>query len=177
MAMQYCLIETALGTFGLGWTEDGVARLALPDENGERLEKKMRHGGATPGAPPDDIAEIGERIAAYAEGAHDDFRDVTLDLRGIATFRRSAYIAARRVGYGLTTTYGEIASQIGDFSQARAVGAAMADNPIPLIIPCHRVLAVSGTGGFSAPGGVETKLRMLGLEQATNPKGQWSFNF
>jgi methylated-DNA-[protein]-cysteine S-methyltransferase len=177
MAMHYCLIETALGTFGLGWTEDGVARTALPDDNPERLEKKMRQGGATSAEPPDDIAAVAERIAGYAEGARDDFRDVTLDLRGIPTFRRAAYVAARRVGYGLTTTYGEIANQIGDLSQARAVGSAMAENPMPLIIPCHRVLGVSGIGGFSAPGGVDTKLAMLALEHATTPKGQWSFNF
>jgi methylated-DNA-[protein]-cysteine S-methyltransferase len=177
MAMTFCLIETKLGTFGLGWTADGIARTALPDENVERTEKRMRQGGATPGEPPEDVAAVAERIVGYAEGARDDFRDVSLDLSGIPTFRRSAYVAARRVGYGLTTTYGEIANKIGDLSQARAVGSAMAENPIPLIIPCHRVLAVAGTGGFSAPGGVDTKLRLLALENATTPKGQWSFNF
>lgn len=178
MAMKYCLIDTALGSFGLGWTEDGIARLALPDDDLDRLEKRMAQGGAVPDdEPPEDVAAVAERIFNYAEGARDDFRDVSLDLRGIPTFKRSAYVAARQVGYGLTTTYGEIANKIGDLSQARAVGSAMAENPIPLIIPCHRVLAIRGTGGFSAPGGVETKLKMLALEKASTPMGQWSFNF
>ena len=79
---------------------------------------------------------------------------------------RQIYAAARRVGWGETTTYGALAKEIGDgWEIARDVGQAMAKNPVPLIIPCHRVLAAGGkVGGFSAPGGAATKVKMLALE-------------
>ena len=92
---------------------------------------------------------------------------MTLDLTGQDDFYREIYAAARRISYGETTTYGTLAKAIGrtDWEAAREVGQAMAKNPVALIIPCHRVLAAGGKiGGFSAPGGAETKAKMLELE-------------
>ena len=93
-------------------------------------------------------------------------------------FHRRCYDDIRQVRWGCTTSYGEIARRLGDVQLSRAVGQAMGANPIPLILPCHRVLAAAGrAGGFSAPGGVATKMKMLAMEQAAAPGGQYAFGF
>jgi methylated-DNA-[protein]-cysteine S-methyltransferase len=98
-------------------------------------------------------------------GERIDFSAIMLDLAGVGPFHRGIYEALRRVGWGETTTYGALARQIGDPGASRAVGQAMGRNPIPVIIPCHRVLASGGKpGGFSAFGGAVTKQRLLALE-------------
>src|SRR5690606_21734101 len=107
-----------------------------------------------------------------------DFGAVPLDLAAIPEFNRQAYAELLKVGYGETTTYGAIARTLGDLALARAVGQAMGANPIPLLIPCHRVLGADGrSGGFSSPGGVSAKMRMLALEHAASPTGQYAFGF
>ena len=90
-----------------------------------------------------------------------------LDERGIDPFRRRVYAATRAVQPGTIATYGQVARAIGEPDAARDVGAALARNPTPVIVPCHRVVAANGAlHGFSAPGGIETKRRMLQLEGA-----------
>ncbi|MBN8510842.1 MAG: MGMT family protein, partial [Burkholderiales bacterium] len=106
-------------------------------------------------------------IRALFEGRGDDLRDVGLDLDGIAPFEQRVYAAARTIGPGRTTTYGELAARLGDPTLARAVGQALARNRFAPVVPCHRVLAAGGrAGGFSAPGGLATKLRLLQIERA-----------
>ena len=173
--MQFCLVDTAIGTFGLGWTAAGLSRVALPGVDAADAEARMRRAGGLPAEPWRDIAVLEERIVAYAEGEADDFRDIRLDLGDVPDFNLRCYDDIRRLGWGETTTYGAIARRLGDVSLSRAVGAAMGANPIPLVIPCHRVLAANGrSGGFSAPGGVTSKMRLLALEQAAAPDGQLS---
>jgi methylated-DNA-[protein]-cysteine S-methyltransferase len=117
-------------------------------------------------------------IRRYAEGERIDFSGVPLDLDGIPEFNRQAYAELLKVGYGETTTYGAIARTLGDVALSRAVGQAMGANPIPLIIPCHRVLGAGDKAvGFSSPGGVGAKMRMLALEHAASPTGQYAFGF
>ena len=176
--MHYCLVDTAIGTFGLGWTEAGIVRVALPGATAADAERRMQKFGGIPDEPRRSIADIEERIVAYADGEPDAFQDVPLDLGNVPEFNRRCYDDIRALGWGETTTYGAIARRLGDVALSRAVGAAMGANPIPLIVPCHRVLASDGrSGGFSAPGGVEAKLRMLALEHATSPTGQFSLGF
>lgn len=104
-------------------------------------------------------------IAAYGEGEEIDFSATILDLAGVPDFHRAVYADILNIGWGQATTYGEIAMRLGDLKLSRAVGQAMGRNPIPLIVPCHRVLASGGRpGGFSAPGGTASKLKMLALE-------------
>lgn len=99
-----------------------------------------------------------------------------IDDREIPDFNRRVYAIARQIPPGRTMTYGEIAQRLGDKALARAVGQAMGENPTPIVMPCHRVLAASGkTGGFSAPGGVATKLRLLTIERA-QPGGPTLFD-
>jgi methylated-DNA-[protein]-cysteine S-methyltransferase len=105
-------------------------------------------------------------VQRYFEGEATDFSGVELDLGDQEPFFQQVYAAAQRVGWGSTTTYGALTKELGAGPEAaRDVGQAMAKNPVPLIIPCHRVLAAGGKiGGFSAPGGSATKIRMLALE-------------
>jgi len=176
--MRYCLIDTALGTFGLAWTDAGVARVALPGRDRAKTEIWISREPAEPGFPDGRFAALPDMIRRYAEGEKVDFTGVPLDLAEVPEFNRQAYAELLKIGYGETTTYGAIARTLGDVTLSRAVGQAMGANPVPLIIPCHRVLGADGkAGGFSSPGGVSAKMRMLALEHAASPTGQYAFGF
>ena len=165
---NYCVFETAAGFCGIAWSDAGITRFVLPSGTAQATEHTLRRrvAEAQPGTPPAHIMAAIDAAQRYFNGEQIDFSDLQLDLRGQADFFRQTYAAARRVGWGQTTTYGALAKQLGAGPEvARSVGQAMARNPVPLIIPCHRVLAAGGKlGGFSAPGGSATKQRMLGLE-------------
>ncbi len=107
------------------------------------------------------------RLQAYASGSVVDFRDIKVDLSGLSPFRRRVAEHCRRIPYGQILTYGQLAAKAGSSGAARAVGNCMAANRIPLIIPCHRVVLAGGRiGAFSAPGGSNTKRRLLAIEAA-----------
>jgi methylated-DNA-[protein]-cysteine S-methyltransferase len=167
-ADSYAVFETALGFCGIAWSADGVTRFQLPTKSADATERLLlrRMSGGKAAEPPSDIVGVIETVRRYFEGGEVDFSDLTLDLDGQDDLFRQIYAAARRLQWGHTTTYGALAKEIGaDPRLARDVGQAMAKNPIPLIIPCHRVLAAGGkVGGFSAPGGAASKVRMLELE-------------
>ncbi|KRA45651.1 methylated-DNA--[protein]-cysteine S-methyltransferase [Devosia sp. Root635] len=178
--METMVFDTALGEFGIGWTDAGLARVQLPGLDRAALLQRINRGGAEAGEPTRAIEDLVNRIEDYAEGEAVDFSVVPLDLSGVPDFNRRAYDLLLRIGWGETTTYGALARELGDVALSRAVGAAMGANPIPLVIPCHRVLASDGRpGGFSAPGGAESKLRMLELEGVSvgTPAGQMTFGF
>ena len=172
--MHHAYLETALGDIGLGWTDRGLARLALPGANLPNLLSRWGH----PAEPPAMLHPLIERILAYARGDQVEFDDIELDMGIVPEFHRLCYADIRLLKWGQTTTYGAIARRLGDGNQSRAVGQAMGANPIPLIVPCHRVLGADGkAGGFSGPGGVPFKMRMLEIEQAASPQGQLAFGF
>jgi methylated-DNA-[protein]-cysteine S-methyltransferase len=166
--LRYQVFETAMGYCAIAWSETGVARFQLPVKSAEAADRLMRRraAGAEPGALPQDIAAVVAAAKRYFHGEETDFSQVKLDLAGGDAFFAWIYAALRQVGWGRTTTYGALATEVGAGREAaRDVGEAMARNPAPLIIPCHRVLAAGGKiGGFSAPGGSTTKIRMLELE-------------
>lgn len=177
-AMETMIFDTALGEFGIGWTEAGLARVQLPGLDHGALGQRIN--GARAGEPTLVIEALINQIEDYAEGDIVDFSAVPLDLSGVPDFNRRAYNLLLQFGWGQTTTYGGLARQLGGVGLSRAVGAAMGANPMPLVIPCHRVLASDGKpGGFSAPGGAESKLRMLALEGVVvgAPAGQMAFGF
>ncbi len=155
--------DTALGTCGVRWSELGIVAVAMP-----RAGERERSG------PPADAARlppaIGEAVAgivALLDGEPRDLRSVALDLRSVDSFARRVYAATREIRPGSTASYGQIAAAIGAPGEARAVGAALARNPVPIVVPCHRVLAADGAlNGFSAPGGIATKRLMLEIEGA-----------
>jgi methylated-DNA-[protein]-cysteine S-methyltransferase len=167
-AQHYHVFDTAMGFCAIAWSDAGVVRFQLPVKSAEAADRLIRRraDGAEPGAPPEDVAAIVAAAKRYFDGEETDFSHVRLDLDGEDAFFSQIYSALRRVGWGRTTTYGALAKEIGAGREAaRDVGEAMARNPAPLIIPCHRVLAAGGKiGGFSAPGGSTTKIRMLALE-------------
>ena len=164
----YYLFETAAGFCAIAWGERGITRFHLPTSTAAATERSLlrRLIDAEPGTPPADVIAVVEAAKRYFAGEKVDFSKVSLDLDGQDEFFRKIYAAARRLGWGQTTTYGSLAQQVGAGPEAaRDVGQAMARNPVPLIIPCHRVLAAGGKlGGFSAPGGSMTKQRMLEME-------------
>lgn len=165
---RYQVFETAGGFCAIAWSGTGIARFQLPAASADATERNLRRRlpNAAPGTPPPDVARVVEAARRYFAGERIDFSDVPLDLAGQDEFFQRIYAALRRVGWGRTTTYGSLAKELGAGPEAaRDVGQAMASNPVPLIIPCHRVLAAGGkVGGFSAPGGSTAKLRMLELE-------------
>ncbi|HEX3666133.1 MAG TPA: methylated-DNA--[protein]-cysteine S-methyltransferase [Rhizomicrobium sp.] len=182
MQAFYFVFETALGFAGVAWNDVGIMRFQLPSAGGEATGRNLlrRLPGAEAAMPPAGIAQTVEMATRYFAGERVDFSDATLDLAGQDDLFRDIYAAARRIGYGETTTYGQLAKAIGrtDWEAARAVGQAMAKNPVALIIPCHRVLAAGGKlGGFSAPGGAATKTKMLALEGVAPNPGQRSLGF
>src|SRR5690606_34493635 len=162
------IFDTALGEFGIGWTDAGVARVQLPGAERAEMLERINRGGAQSGRPHRTIEAVINQIEDYADGAPVDFSAVPIDLGGASEFNRRAYGLLMAIGWGQTTSYGALARQLGGVTLSRAVGAAMGANPVPLLVPCHRVLATDGRpGGFSAPGGAESKLRMLALEGVT----------
>ena len=153
------MFDTALGPVGVEWGEAGITEVLMPGRSGLVDDGRDAAGG--------DPREAVDGIVALLHGERRDLDDIALDDDGVDEFRRRVYAATRAVGPGETVTYGEIARAIGDPGAARAVGAALGSNPFPIIVPCHRVLAADGAlHGFSAPGGITTKRRMLEIECA-----------
>ena len=166
--IHYQVFETAHGFCGIVWSGAAIRRFQLPASSAEATDRLVRQRvpGAVPGTPPAEVARVIAAARRYFAGETVDFSDVPLDLGGQSAFFQQIYAALRRVGWGQTTTYGSLAKELGAGPEAaRDVGEAMARNPVPLIIPCHRCLAAGGrVGGFSAPGGAASKVRMLALE-------------
>src|SRR5262245_55812608 len=181
---QYLIFETAAGFCGMAWNDVGITRFQLPSRNVDTTQRNLlrRVPDAEPATPPAEVARAVAAVQRYFKGEVTDFGDLALDLADQSTFFKQIYAAARRIGWGQTTTYGALAKELGAGPEAaRDVGQAMAQNPVALIIPCHRVLAAGGKiGGFSAPGGARAKLAMLELEgvrvEAARP-AQGSFGF
>ena len=165
---SYHVFDTAAGYCAIAWNDAGIVRMQLPAGAAAASERELRRRlpGAEPGTPTSAVADAIGAVKRYFCGEKIDFSQVRLDLGKQDAFSARIYAEARRLGWGQTSTYGTLAKQLGAEPQAaRDVGQAMARNPVPLIIPCHRVLAAGGKlGGFSAPGGSAAKIRMLQLE-------------
>lgn len=167
--LGFHLFATAIGSCGIVWDGRGVVGVQLPEksERATRARIVRRFPAARETAPPPDIARTVTDIVALLAGEPKDLGAIGIDLDGVAEFDRRVYAVARTIPPGGTLSYGEIAEQLGDRQLAREVAEALSRNPVPLIVPCHRVLAAGGKmGGFSAPGGVRTKLRLLSIEGA-----------
>jgi methylated-DNA-[protein]-cysteine S-methyltransferase len=116
----------------------------------------------------DESHPLARRFAAFFTGERDDFRDVELDVDGATPFTRDVVDALRRVPYGETVTYGELAALAGRPNAHRAAGSVCAGNRFPLVVPCHRVVAANGIGPYGSSGR-EYKRRLLELEGARTP--------
>lgn len=167
--LNFALFETAIGCCGIVWNERGIAGVQLPERSIEATRNRVvrRFAAARETEPPAEVRRVIDDIAALLRGERIDLKDVALDDHGVPQFNRRVYEIARGIGPGATLSYGEIAERLGDRTLAREVAQALSQNPFPIVVPCHRVLAAGGKmGGFSAPGGVRTKLRLLSIEGA-----------
>ena len=163
-AVHFCVFDTAIGPCGIAWTADAIAACQLPEADRAATLARMqrRFPEAQAGAAPEWVAKVIARVQALLEGGHDDLADVPLELRDEPEFNCRVYEIARAIPPGRTLTYGDIAKRMGDPGAARAVGQALGHNPFAPIVPCHRILGAGNSGtGFSANGGVATKLKML----------------
>jgi methylated-DNA-[protein]-cysteine S-methyltransferase len=167
--LGFALFDTAIGRCGVAWSGRGIVAVQLPQpsEAQTRVRLRQRHGDL-PETPPTEAVDYAiRRMVTLLEGTAIDLSDILLDLADVSEFQRSVYAIARDIPAGCTLTYGDIARQLGDLALSREVGQALGRNPCPIVVPCHRVLAAGGKpGGFSANGGVETKLKMLAIEGA-----------
>ena len=169
---EFALFDTAIGTCGVAWTEHGISNVLLPGRSAEQTRNMLVHkyGADAEAVPPAAVANAVIGIVRLLDGEPEGLDDVPLDLDGVPEFNRQVYAVARTIPPGATLCYGDIAARLGQPGAARAVGRAMGDNPCPIVIPCHRVLAADGSlHGFSSYGGIATKRRMLQIEGALAP--------
>jgi methylated-DNA-[protein]-cysteine S-methyltransferase len=154
----------------LGWmaiigTGDVLKHLTFGHSSADRAVASLNSGRIEEVQEGRWNQDLVERLQAYASGTFDDFLDIAVDSGPVTIFQRRVLDRTRRVPFGATTTYGQLAAEVGCPGAARAVGRTMATNRVPLVIPCHRVVAANGSlCGFSAQGGVRTKQRLLELE-------------
>ncbi|MCE5186013.1 MAG: methylated-DNA--[protein]-cysteine S-methyltransferase [Planctomycetaceae bacterium] len=162
----YSVFKTKWGWFGLLATDDGLVRACLPQQDKKAVITELLDGvkGATTAKYR--LIEAENAVKDYYRGVRVDFSDLKVDLADMTDFQQKVLGRLRNVEHGQTTTYGKLAEAAGAKGAARAIGGCMAKNPLPLILPCHRVMGTSGSlTGFSGPGGVQTKKRMLELER------------
>jgi methylated-DNA-[protein]-cysteine S-methyltransferase len=163
------VFDTAMGPCGVAWSARGLTHVQFADTTAAATEQRLaaRSGSAGEAEPPPWVASLVEDIRRYFAGDLVDFSGVAVDFSALDPYRRKLYETMRTLKWGETTTYGGLARQLGatDWEGAREVGEAMGRNPMPIVIPCHRILAAGGKlGGFSAPGGAATKAKLLALE-------------
>jgi methylated-DNA-[protein]-cysteine S-methyltransferase len=170
---SFTLFATALGTCAIAWNDLGVTGVWLPEADAESLRRKVarRCDRAHESEPSGRVAETVGAITRLLAGDPVDLTGIVLDDAGIDDFDRRVYAVTRTIAPGRVLTYGEVAARVGFDATARAVGQSLGRNTMPIIVPCHRVVATGGgLGGFSAPGGTQTKRRMLAIEDA-HPSG------
>lgn len=176
--LAFAVFDTAIGACAVVWSTRGIVAVQLPDADAPRTRRRVlgRYPEAVESEIPESVRRAVAGMTALLDGEAVDLTGIPIDDEGISEFNKRVYAIARTIPPGRTMTYGEIAERLGDKSLARAVGQALGENPVPIIMPCHRVLAANGrSGGFSAAGGVVTKLRLLTIEGA-EPGGPTLFD-
>jgi len=166
-AIKYTIFKTRWGYFGLAGTEYGLLRTHLPLAEFNKVKSQILKNLPTARFDKSLFSKLQQLINDYFEGTPVDFgRDIPIVLDGFSQFRGLVLTACRDIRFGQTISYGRLARKIGQPDTYRAVGSALAKNPLPLIIPCHRVVRSDGKiGGFSATGGKELKEKLLHHEQ------------
>lgn len=175
---EFALFDTSIGRCAVAWSERGIVGIQLPEggDAATRARIQKRFPGAQSGEPPSKVKTAIADMQALLKGEARGLESIELDMDGVPPFHRRVYAAARAIAPGRTSSYGEIATRAGAPGAARAVGQALGRNPFAIVVPCHRVLAAGGrTGGFSANGGVATKLRMLSIEGARHAEATAEF--
>lgn len=179
---SFTLFETPIGTCAIAWNARGLIGVQLPERDADATRARMRKRfpEAVELAPDGRAQKAIDGIVALLDGEKRDLSGIAIDDSATPEFNARVYKIVRQIPPGQTLTYGEVAERLGDRTLARAVGQAMGQNPCPIVMPCHRVMAAGDrtgarTGGFSAPGGVVTKLKLLTIEGA-QPGGPTLFD-
>jgi len=169
LSIKYTIFETKWGYFGLASIENVLIRTVLPLASREKAKNRLLKNISTADYDRHLFSHLQKQIIAYFEGGYVNFNtNIPLMLAGFSKFGASILTACRDITFGQTISYRQLACKAGHPDAARPAGSVIAKNPIPLIIPCHRVLRSDGSmGGFSAPGGVTLKKRLLTLEKQT----------
>ncbi|MEM8925498.1 MAG: methylated-DNA--[protein]-cysteine S-methyltransferase [Actinomycetota bacterium] len=164
------LFDTAIGRAGVAWRGDVVIAVALPERDDRSTRRRL---DTTLGAadvevddpPPPTVAAAIDAMVRLLDGEAVDLSGTAVDLSGCSPFDRAVYEVTLSIPPGSSLTYGEVAERVGEPGGAQAVGRSLGANPVPIIVPCHRVLGAGGKlTGFSGGGGVDTKRRMLLIE-------------
>jgi methylated-DNA-[protein]-cysteine S-methyltransferase len=169
--MARVTFPTRLGDCALSWNENGLTAFRLPGDSELSAQQSAAPGEGEPAnteAAPEWVGQTIAQVQRHLEGTPQDFSRTPIDWSRVASFQQNVFLETQRIRAGQTCSYGEIARKLGLGPEgARAVGAALGSNPWPLIVPCHRVVSASGKmTGFSGPGGIRTKVRLLALEGA-----------
>jgi len=175
MEPSFALFDTAIGRCAAAWTDRGLLWVQLPEASEEAARRRLlrKFPRATEQRPRGDAKVAIDAMRAHLAGRLDPLLHIVFDDAGLPAFHRRVYEALRRVRPGETVGYGELAALAGSPAAARAVGQAVGKNPVPIVVPCHRVLAAGGKpGGFSAHGGVDTKRTMLAIEGVILGRGK-----
>ncbi len=166
--LELSVFPSPLGWMAVVSSDGAVRRLSFGHSRPEAARKAVAAEAADDVEAGSTAASLVRRLQSYASGHREDFRNVRVDLQGLTDFQRKVLTECRKIPYGRTCTYGQLAAKAGSPRSARAVGNCMAANPLPLLIPCHRVVpAGKGVGAYSAPGGAKTKRRLILIETAS----------
>lgn len=165
--MAVATLEGELVGLSFGHPAERIARQSLErflTRSGDELLKQARLEDSTESSIFSD--RLIDRLTRFAEGEPVEFDDVPVSATGMTEFQRQVIAACRAIPWGETVSYGGLAAKVGHPGAARAVGTVMSKNRVPLVVPCHRVLASGGNlGGYSAPQGLAMKRRLLALEK------------
>ena len=158
----YDVVDSPVGPLLLAATERGLLRVSFDPEPEQELERIARLAGSRVLRAPASVEQAHRELDEYFDGGRHAF-DLTVDLRGLTPFSERVLHELARVPFGETATYAQLAQRAGNAGAARAVGTIMNRNPVPIVLPCHRIIGANGSlVGYG--GGLERKIALLQLE-------------
>jgi O-6-methylguanine DNA methyltransferase len=170
---QLAAFPTELGWGALLATQDAIVQLVVGRDSAAAALHELDTSLVEEATPRHSWQKLIKRMQDYARGRKVDFRDVPIDTTGLTPFQRAIICECRKIPYGQTMSYGELAVRAGSPRAARAVGSTMASCRQGVIVPCHRVIRASGAaGGFGGPTGEQFKQRLLALEQVSSNRNR-----
>jgi methylated-DNA-[protein]-cysteine S-methyltransferase len=167
---HYRIFKSRIGWVGLVWSKQKLLKLELPHTSKASAKTyllKNHQQACISSDNPQWVNGFVDKLSKYFDGETVSFSSIPIDVSGMTEFQQKVYAGARKIGYGKVVKYGDLAKAIGSAGAFRAVGGALGKNPVPIVVPCHRIMAANGIGGFSAPGGTTTKKVLLKLEGYT----------